>query len=83
MFGNKGMNTYKITPTISSEEWNKTVEEMHSKIAKTEQNGKFKCCDMCYAKAKYTFDDDEPHNPSYRCGNHCKSMNDIIRRVKI
>ena len=68
---------------ITKKEYENTINEFHKKIAETEENGKFKCCDYCYAKAKYTFDDDYIDNPSYRCGNHCKSLNDKIRRVKI
>ena len=62
----KGMNT-----TITPEQYNKQVEEIHNKINKVEKNGD-KCCDRCYAKAKYYLTLEADHG-EYRCGNHSKS----------
>ena len=67
--------------TLTKEQYNETIEEIHDKINKVEKNGD-KCCSECYTKAKYFILLDEDDG-EYRCGNHSKSALQRIIRQKI
>ena len=56
---------------MTKEQYEETIEEIHDKIDKVEKNGD-RCCDKCYAKAKYYLTLEEDYG-EYRCGNHSKS----------
>ncbi len=88
MFAKK--STVSITPDEIERRQNELAEswkKFHTANRKTMEKyptpPKDNRCDLCNAKAKYSFDDDEYGVETRRCGNHAKGIGNFVRRVKL